>query len=578
MFFINRILLYAVTALVLLFTTGVPQNKADKIDELIKKYNEYRLFNGSALVADNNEIILKKGYGFANMEWDIMNTYDTKFRLGSITKQFTSMLIMQLVENGKIKLEDKITDYLPYYRKDVGDKVTIEMLLIHTSGIPSYTNQPDFFEKVSKQYYAPDDFIKQYCSGDLEFEPGTKFNYNNSGYFILGAIIEHVTGKTYDEVLTEKIIEPLGLKDTGYDHSETIIYKRAAGYEKAGSGYRNASYLDMALPYAAGSLYSTVEDLYKWDLALRTDKILSKKYMDEMFIGRVDARNSNYAFGWFIDTIAIDDQNYLVYTHGGGINGFNTINYIIPQKQQVVILFSNAGGAPLNGITNSIINILNGKEYKMPAKPIVDLLNQKINETGISDAINEFNKLKSNKEAYSYSERELNSLGYDYLRANKIDEAIGIFKLNMQEFPQSSNVYDSYAEALMVKGENDEAINYYKKSLALNPENLNAVEQLKKLGVEYKAEEIILKNSDLIKFSGQYQLFPEFIITIRVDGDRIFAQATGQSELELFPLAENKFYNKIVDAPMEFIADENGQINKMILYQNGREMPGTRIK
>jgi len=452
------------------------------------------------------------------------------------------------------------------------------MLLIHTSGIPSYTNQPDFFEKVSKQYYAPDDFIKQYCSGDLEFEPGTKFNYNNSGYFILGAIIEHVTGKTYDEVLTEKIIEPLGLKDTGYDHSETIINKRAAGYEKVGSGYRNASYLDMALPYAAGSLYSTVEDLYKWDLALRNDKILSKKYMDDMFIGRVDARNSNYAFGWFIDTIAIDDQNYLVYTHGGGINGFNTINYIIPQKQQVVILFSNAGGAPLNGITNSIINILNGKEYKMPAKPIVDLLNQKINETGISDAINEFNKLKSNKEAYSYSERELNSLGYDYLRANKIDEAIGIFKLNMQEFPQSSNVYDSYAEALMVKGENNEAINYYKKSLALNPENLNAVEQLKKLGVEYKAEEIILKNSDLIKFSGQYQLFPEFIITIRVDGDRIFAQATGQSELELFPLAENKFYNKIVDAPMEFIIDENGQVNKMILYQNGREMPGARIK
>lgn len=578
MFFINRILLYAVTALLLLITTGLPQNKADKIDELIKKYNEYRLFNGSALVADNNEIILKKGYGFANMEWDIMNTADTKFRLGSITKQFTSMLIMQLVENGKIKLEDKITDYLPYYRKDVGDKVTIKMLLIHTSGIPSYTNQPDFFEKVSKQYYAPDDFIKQYCSGDLEFEPGTKFNYNNSGYFILGAIIEHVTGKTYDEVLTEKIIEPLGLKDTGYDHSETIINKRAAGYEKAGNGYRNASYLDMALPYAAGSLYSTVEDLYKWDLALRTDKILSKKYMDEMFIGRVDARNSNYAFGWFIDTITIDDQYYLVYTHGGGINGFNTINYIILQKQQVVILFSNAGGAPLNGITNSIISILNGKEYKMPAKPIVDLLSQKINETGISDAINEFNKLKSNKEAYSYSERELNSLGYDYLRANKIDEAIGIFKLNMQEFPQSSNVYDSYAEALMVKGENDESINYYKKSLALNPENLNAVEQLKKLGVEYKAEEIILKNSDLIKFSGQYQLFPEFIITIRVDGDRIFAQATGQSELELFPLAENKFYNKIVDAPMEFIADENGQINKMILYQNGREMPGTRIK
>lgn len=578
MLLMKKTFLYSAAILLLLTINGLAQSNADKIDELIKKYNEYRLFNGSALVADNDEVILKKGYGFANMEWDIMNAADTKFRLGSITKQFTAMLIMQLVENGKIKLEDKITDYLPYYRKDIGDKVTIEMLLTHTSGIPSYTSQPDFFQKVSKTYFAPDDFIKQYCSGDLEFEPGSKFSYNNSGYFILGAIIEHVTGKTYEEVLAEKIFKPLGLKDTGYDHFETIIDKRAAGYEKAGSEYRNAPYLDMALPYAAGSLYSTVEDLYKWDLALRTDKILSKKYMDEMFIGRVDARNSNYAYGWFIDTVSFDDKNYLVYTHGGGINGFNTINYIIPQKKQVVILFSNAGGAPLNSITNSIINILNGKDYKMPAKPLADLLSEMIKKEGLAKAVTQFNKLKSDKEAYSYNERELNLLGYDYLRANKIDEAIEIFKINMLEFPKSANVYDSYAEALMEKGNNDEAINYYKKSLELNPENKNAIEQLKKLGVEYEAAEIILKNSDLIKFVGQYQLFPEFIITIRVEEDRMFAQATGQSELELFPLSKNKFYNKVVDAPMEFFADENGNISKMILYQNGREMPGPKIK
>ena len=240
------------------------------------------------------------------MEWNIPNSYDTKFRLGSITKQFTSMLIMQLVEKNKIKLEDKITDYLPYYRKDIGDKVTIEMLLIHTSGIPSYTNQPDFFEKTSKKYYAPDDFIEEYCSGDLEFEPGTKFNYNNSGYFILGGIIEHVTGKTYEEAVLENIVKPLGLSETGYDNFESIISKRAAGYEKAGNGYTIAPYLDMALPYAAGSLYSTVEDLYKWDMALLNNKLLPKKYMDDIFKGRVDARNSQYAYGWFIDTLSLD--------------------------------------------------------------------------------------------------------------------------------------------------------------------------------------------------------------------------------------------------------------------------------
>ncbi len=574
----KKVVLYIIVFILLVSSISLPQSKTDKIDNLINRYLEYRLFNGSVLVADNGEVIFKKGYGLANMEWNIPNSYDTKFRLGSITKQFTSMLIMQLVEKNNIKLEDKITDYLTYYRKDIGDKVTIEMLLTHTSGIPSYTNQPDFFEKTSKKYYAPDDFIKEYCSGDLEFEPGTKFNYNNSGYFILGGIIEHVTEKTYEEALFENIINPLGLSETGYDNFESIISKRAAGYEKAGSGYSIAPYLDMALPYAAGSLYATVEDLYKWDLALLNNKLLPKKYMDDIFKGRVDARNSQYAYGWFIDTLSLDEQRFVVYNHGGGINGFNTINYIVPEKGQVVILFSNAGGAPLNNITNAIINILNDQEYKFPAKPLVGQLNQTIEKEGVAEAINQFNKLKSDKELYSYNEGELNQLGYSYLRANKIEEAIEIFKLNIQEYPKSWNVYDSYAEALMVKGENEGSIENYKKSLELNPNNKYGIEQLKKLGVEYKVAEIVVENSTLIKYAGEYQLFPEFIIAIRVDGNRIFAQATGQSELELFPLSETKFYDKVVNAQMEFFADDKGEISKLILYQNNREMPGKKIK
>ena len=575
---IKKVFLSIVALIILLTPISISQTKTEKIDKLINRYLEYRLFNGSALVAENGEVIFKKGYGLANMEWDIPNSYDTKFRLGSITKQFTSMLIMQLVEKNKIKLKDKITDYLPYYRKDIGDKVTIEMLLTHTSGIPSYTGNPDFFEKTSKQYYAPDDFIKEYCSGDLEFEPGTKFNYNNSGYFILGAIIEHITGKSYEENIVENICKPLGLNDTGYDNFEKIISKRAAGYEKTGSGYSIAPYLDMALPYAAGSLYSTVEDLYKWDMALLSEKILSKKYMDDIFKGRVDARNSQYGYGWFIDTISIDEQKLVVYNHGGGINGFNTINYIVPQKGQVVILFSNAGGAPLNDMTDAIINILNGKDYKLPAKPLVDLLDQTIKKEGITEAINQFNELKSDKDLYSYNERELNQLGYDLLRGDKVEEAIAIFELNVKEYPKSWNVYDSYAEALMIKGEKDGAIKNYKKSIELNPNNTGGVEQLKKLGVDYKVAEVVVENSTLVKYAGEYQLFPEFIITIRVDGNRIFARATGQSELELFPLTATRFYDKVVNAQMEFFANDKDEISKMVLYQNGREMPGEKIK
>src|SRR6185295_18871081 len=236
------------------------QNKVRQIDEVMSLYHKYQQFNGSVLVADNGKVIYKKGFGFANMEWNIPNEPDTRFRLGSITKQFTATLVLQLVEQGKLKLDGKVSDYLDSYRKDTGGKITIHNLLSHTSGVPNYTGQPGFIETVSRNPYAVDDFVKKYASGDLEFEPGAKFNYSNSGYFILGAIIEKVTGKPYEQVLKENIFDPAGMKNTGYDHYDTIIGKRAAGYVKTPRGYRNAPYLDMTIPYAAGSLYSTVED------------------------------------------------------------------------------------------------------------------------------------------------------------------------------------------------------------------------------------------------------------------------------------------------------------------------------
>src|SRR6186997_3266803 len=198
------------------------QDKAAKIDDLVKRFNELGQFNGSILVSENGRVIYKQGVGLANMEWGIPNTPDTKFRLGSITKQFTATLTLQLVEQGKIKLDGKLSDYLPEYRADIGSKVTIHHLLTHTSGIPSYTDQPGFFENVSRNPYKVDEFVKKYASGDLQFEPGSKYSYNNSGYFLLGAIIERITGKPYEQVLKENIFDPLGMKNTGYDHHGTI--------------------------------------------------------------------------------------------------------------------------------------------------------------------------------------------------------------------------------------------------------------------------------------------------------------------------------------------------------------------
>jgi CubicO group peptidase (beta-lactamase class C family) len=562
-----------------IFAIVIPaQSIPEKIDQLIQKYNEFNYFNGSALVANNFEVIFKKGYGFANVEWNISNDSETKHRLGSITKQFTSMLIMQLVEKGKIKLNGKITDYLPYYRKDTGDKVTIEMLLTHTSGIPSYTSREDFRDKVMRKFYKPDDFVKEYCSGNLEFEPGKQFLYNNSGYFILGAIIEHVTGKTYEEALQKNIFDPLGMQNSGFDRSEKILPKRAAGYERTITGLVNAPFLDMSLPYAAGSLYSTVEDLFLWDKTLQTERLISAGYRDEIFKGRVDAFGGKYAFGWSILKKNIGNEDCEVITHGGGINGFNTINYMVPNRGLVVILFSNAGGAPLGEITDKIINIIDGKEVKMPIKSIAQHLNTIINEEGIKEAVSQFKQLKEEKELFQLNEGDINKLGYEFMNGGKIDEAIEIFRLNTEEFSKSYNAFDSYAEALLKKGNKEEAIANYKKSLALNPRSQSGIAALKNLGVvveEKKDAEV--SEEVLMQYAGKYQLAPNFILTVTTKGRQIFTQATGQEQFEIFPESETKFYLKVVEAKVEFVK-EAGKVTKLILFQNGRELPASKIE
>lgn len=460
------------------FAQGNGADKAKKIDELMSTYKNQKQFNGTVLVAEGGQVIFKKGYGMANMEWDIPNAPDIKFRLGSITKQFTAVLILQLVEQGKVKLDGKLTDYLPDYRKDTGDKVTVHHLLTHTSGIPSYTGLPNFFREVSRNAYSVEDFVKKYCSGDFQFEPGSKFAYNNSGYFLLGAIIEKVTGKKYEQVLKEKILDPLGMKDTGYDHHETILKKRAAGYQTGPNGTVTAPYLDMSLPYAAGSMYSTVEDLYIWDQSLYTDKVLSAASKELMFKPFL----SNYAYGWVITKMPVGQMQKSVITHGGGINGFNTTIVRLVDDRHLIVLLNNTGGARLDEMSRAIGAILYDQPYNMPPKSIADTLMKTIQERGIAAAVSQYRDVKqSQAKAYDLREPELNNLGYQLLQTNKVQEAIEIFKLNVEAYPQSSNVYDSLGEAYMVAGDKENAIKNYKKSLELNPNNTGAVEALKKL-------------------------------------------------------------------------------------------------
>lgn len=550
------------------------QDKAARIDEYMTRANKIRQFNGAVLVAENGKVIYKKGLGLANMEWNVPNEADTKFRLGSITKQFTATLIMQLVEQGKLKLGGKLSEYLPDYRKDVGDKVTIHHLLTHTSGIPSYTSLPNFMAEVSRNPFTPVDFVKKYASGDLEFEPGAKFRYNNSGYFLLGAIIEKVHGKPYEQVLKENVFDPLGMKNSGYDHHNTILPKRAAGYEKTPTGYRNAPYLDMSLPYAAGSLYSTVEDLYLWDQALYTDKLISAKSKELMFKPFLD----NYAYGWGIHkvTLAQSKQELNSVEHSGGINGFNTLLVRYPEQKHLIILLDNTSqGGSLNRISRDLTNILYNQPFELPKQSIAEALMKTISEQGAAAAVKQYRELKTTQAAnYDFNEGALNALGYQLLGQKKLKEAIEIFKLNVEAYPQAFNPYDSLGEAYLQAGERALALQNYKKSVELNPENVAAVQIIKNLEAPASTTPVVLD-----AYVGQYEVPGMGMLDIMKEGDKLVGAPTGQRKAELISEGNERFLAAGPNVNLTFVKDDKGQVTHVnVRLRDGREMLAKKVK
>ncbi|MES2409858.1 MAG: serine hydrolase [Bacteroidota bacterium] len=467
--------LFAVAIFLSTFTISLAQSKAEKIDQLMSKYAEYGQFNGTVLVAEQGKVIYKKGFGMANMEWDIPNQTNTKFRLGSITKQFTGMLILQLFEQGKLKLDVPITTYLPDYPKTSGDRITIHHLLTHTAGIPNYTSFPNFFNETSKKIYTPEEFVKQFSSLPLEFEPGEKFAYSNSGYFLLGYIIEIVSGKSYEACLQSQIFTPLKMTNSGFDHSEIITKNRAAAYEKKGNGFVIAPYINMNLPYAAGSIFSTVEDLYLWDQSLYTEKLISVK-SKELYFGKHISTGGGgyYGYGWGKYELPIENsaEKIQINEHSGGIHGFNTLISRIPSDKNLTVFLNNTGGADLNEMSKAIRAILYNKTYTMPKQSLAKNLSNDIHTKDLETALINFKENKKS-ETYAIKEDEMNSLGYEFLQSGKVKEAIEIFKLNVEAFPSSGNCYDSLGEAYLADGDRKLALLNYKKSVELDPSNEN---------------------------------------------------------------------------------------------------------
>jgi CubicO group peptidase (beta-lactamase class C family) len=286
---------------------------------------------------------------------------------------------------------------------------------------------------------------------------------------------------TYAQALQQRIFGPLGMKNSGYDVHATVLPKRASGYQYGPGGLSNAPYLDMSLPYAAGSLYSTVEDLYLWDRALYLDKLLPAPLKQQMFTPGMD----QYAYGWSVRPILLNDGKTELATisHGGGINGFNTLLIRAPERKELVVLFDNTSrGDKLQDLAAGVLSILHGLPPQPPRESIGEVVMATLGKSSVAEAIARYKSLKATKAAeYDFSARELNRTGYQLLSTGRTADAIEIFKLNVEMFPGDGNAYDSLGEAYMVSGNKEQAIVNYRRSLALTPKNTNAVEMLKKL-------------------------------------------------------------------------------------------------
>lgn len=456
--------------------------KAEQINKLMAFCYESGQFNGSLLVVEHGKVIYEKGFGLANMEWGIPNRSNTKFRIGSITKQFTAMLVLQLVEQGKIKLDEPIQTYLPDYPSPTGEKITIHQLLSHSSGIKDYTSLPGFRNGGSQGPVTPDDLIKMFAGLPLGFDPGEKFAYSNSGYIVLGKIIEKVSGQSYAQCLQDNIFAPLKMVNSGYDNNSVLLRNRASGYQKSGGHYVNASHIDMDAAYAAGALYSTVKDLLLWDRALYSDQLLSPQSMALLFANQIPIhKNASYGYGWYVGDVPNLTKHALrVVQHGGNLPGFVTRISRMPEDRNLIVLLNNTGVAPLGEISDAIRAILYGKPFTLPKISFAKTILEVMTNQGLARGIEKMNELKSSI-YYDVQEADMNEAGYYLLRAGKIEEALEILKFNAEKFPRSGNVYDSLGEAYLKAGHKEQAILNYKKAIALDPDNKNAIKALEEI-------------------------------------------------------------------------------------------------
>ncbi len=413
---------------------------AEKLDKLMREFDEIGMFSGTVLLAKDNVPVFEKSYGYADWEKRIPNTTETLFRIGSLNKMFTHSMINQLQNEGKLKLSDPLNKYLDIYPEETGSKITIQMLVEMKAGLGDYLNDPAFNNDRSK-FKTVNDFLELIKNEPLLFEPGTSERYSNSGYAVLGGVIEKVTGKSYAENLKERFLDPLGMTNTHYKLIGEKLDNTATGTMITFSGNKINSKMEEQ-PSPAGGMFSTPRDLLTFDSELRKTGIMS--------LG----------------------------IRAGGTQVWNAI--LAQMKDGYTLIITSNFGKASEEVLARFQKIFKGDPYPAPGITMEMEMYKILTESGPAGLKKNLKQILENNDR-EYNDMHLNFFGYQLMQSGKLEKAIEVFRLNTELFPEVINVWDSLAEAYMNKGNSQLAIENYKKVLEMDPGNKNAAKMLEKL-------------------------------------------------------------------------------------------------
>ena len=535
-------LIYALALVIGFSAIGSTQGMESQFDKMLGGMFPASEPGAAALVAINGKIVYQKAFGMANLELDVKMEPDMVFEIGSITKQFTAVAVLMLMEQGKLSLDDDITKYIADYPTH-GHHISIHHLLTHTSGIKSYTSMENW-PPVWRLDYKPLELIDFFKNEPMDFEPGEAWLYNNSAYFILGYVIEKASGQPYGQFIEKNIFEPLGMKSSVYGSTSEIIKKRACGYQK-NEGYINAEFLSLTQPYAAGSLMSTVGDLFIWNRAVRSNKLVKKESIDLAFTNYKlnNGNETNYGYGWGINEI----NGSPTLEHSGGIFGYVTNSIYLPDEDVFVALFLNCDCNDPGQVSTRMAAIAIGKPYPDQTSWISvepDDLKKLVGVYDFADGSSRTVTLEGNQ---LYSQRT----GSNKIKLFPTSKRTFSFENSLAgiEFRENGNEITASFTNRMNKTEGKKT----DKPIAVL--------------TEVQLDEEVLKN-----YTGVYEVTPDFEIAVTLENGKLMAQATGQPKFEIFPESRTKFFLKVVDARMEFIESDNGRFESFILHQGGQEI------